>query len=211
MMATYTNKKYAHGRMFALALTLALFGALFLTLDSAQAAPDSSTAVRSSRNYHVVQRGDSLGDIARHYGVTVKDIKEANGLTTSTIYVGQRLRIPSGSSPTAAGCASYYKVRKGDNLTRIAARYNMNVSALARANGLSNASHIVVGQRICIPNIWGNRSSSHSGTSSVYIVQRGDTLSQIAKSNGTTVRKLMHLNNIHDPNHIYVGQRIKLW
>jgi LysM repeat protein len=42
-------------------------------------------------------------------------------------------------------------------------------------------------------------------------VQRGDTLSQIAKWCGTSVRNLMYLNGIHNPNFIYVGQVIRIY
>jgi LysM repeat protein len=41
-------------------------------------------------------------------------------------------------------------------------------------------------------------------------VQRGDTLSAIAAQHGTTVAALMQINNLSDPNFIYVGQRIRL-
>lgn len=45
---------------------------------------------------------------------------------------------------------------------------------------------------------------------STYIVKKGDTLSGIAKKYGTTVNKLVSLNNIKNPNLIYVGQKIKI-
>lgn len=43
-----------------------------------------------------------------------------------------------------------------------------------------------------------------------YTVKKGDTLSEIAKANGTTYQKLAAINNISNPNLIYVGQVIKL-
>lgn len=44
----------------------------------------------------------------------------------------------------------------------------------------------------------------------VYVVKKGDTLSQIAREHGTTVKVLQELNNIKNPNLIIVGQKIKL-
>lgn len=44
----------------------------------------------------------------------------------------------------------------------------------------------------------------------VYTVQRGDTLSGIAHKYGTTVAKLVELNNIKNPNLITVGQKITI-
>ncbi len=43
---------------------------------------------------YTVQAGDSLWKIARRYGTTVEAIKQANGLTSDIIVVGQVLRIP---------------------------------------------------------------------------------------------------------------------
>ena len=48
---------------------------------------------------YVVQKGDTLYSIGRRYGVTVAQIKTANNLKSDTIYVGQRLLIPSGGNP----------------------------------------------------------------------------------------------------------------
>lgn len=45
---------------------------------------------------------------------------------------------------------------------------------------------------------------------STYKVKRGDTLSGIAATYGTTVRKLMRLNNIEDASRLRVGQVLKL-
>ena len=45
---------------------------------------------------------------------------------------------------------------------------------------------------------------------STYTIKDGDTLSQIAKNNGTTVDELVRLNNIKDPNLIYSGATLKL-
>lgn len=44
----------------------------------------------------------------------------------------------------------------------------------------------------------------------VYTVQKGDTLSKIAKQHKTTVRKLANLNNLKSPDIIYIGQKLKL-
>jgi LysM repeat protein len=48
----------------------------------------------AGERFYVVQRNDTLFSIARRYGTTVEAIQAANGLSGSTIYVGQKLRIP---------------------------------------------------------------------------------------------------------------------
>lgn len=47
-------------------------------------------------------------------------------------------------------------------------------------------------------------------TPSTYIVKKGDNLTKIASRYGTTVSKLVELNNLKNPNLILVGQTLKL-
>ena len=43
-----------------------------------------------------------------------------------------------------------------------------------------------------------------------YTVQKGDTLSAIAKKNGTTVDEIVSKNGIQDANKIYIGQKLTI-
>lgn len=108
---------------------------------------------------HVVHRGETLYSIANRYGVNMYRLAEVNHLTNlNAIYVGQRLIIPTdvgpGPGPT---CPIYYRVVRGDNLTRIAARYGVTVRQLQQWNGISNPDRVHVGQVLkiypprCIP------------------------------------------------------------
>lgn len=102
---------------------------------------------------YVVQRGDNLFRIAMRYGTTVEAIASANGIANpALIYVGQTLLIPaSGTRSTPQAGEEQYVVRPGDNLFRIAMRYNLNYMYLAQYNGIANPSYIYVGQVLRIP------------------------------------------------------------
>lgn len=51
---------------------------------------------QKSTRYHKVKKGETLSSIAKKYrGVTVNEIKKANGLKSSKLKVGQRLKIPN--------------------------------------------------------------------------------------------------------------------
>ncbi len=43
--------------------------------------------------YHSVRKGDTLYGLAKRYGTTVSKIQRANGISGSTIRIGQRLKI----------------------------------------------------------------------------------------------------------------------
>jgi hypothetical protein len=49
-----------------------------------------------------VRPGDSLWSIGRKHGVTVTELKQANGLSSARIKVGQLLKIPTGDAPQQA-------------------------------------------------------------------------------------------------------------
>jgi LysM repeat protein len=52
---------------------------------------------------YTVRSGDSLWGIARSYGTTVDDLRVANGLEGSRIFVGQVLDVPVDASERVAG------------------------------------------------------------------------------------------------------------
>jgi LysM repeat protein len=208
----HKSTRFKSPRSVAIVVALALALVVSLAPVVAFAAPTASSAAApaNSGGYHLVRPGDTLSGLARYYGTTIAAIKQANGLTSNTIVVGQRLKIPGPVSAKQTGCSRGYTVRHGDTLSSIARHYGVNTAALAAASGLSNASYIEVGQRICIPNIYSPATGSSGAMGGYYTVQPGDTLSQIAKNNMTTVKKLMHLNHISNPSYIYIGQKLRL-
>jgi membrane-bound lytic murein transglycosylase D len=90
-----------------------------------------------------VQRGDNLSKISRLFNTKISKIKSANGLRSSRVMVGQRLRIPGLVAQT-------YTVRKGDNLGGIARRFKTSIASIKGLNGLKN-SRIYPKQKIQIP------------------------------------------------------------
>lgn len=113
---------------------------------------------------------------------------------------------------SAQSQAQVHVVRAGENLFRIALRYGVTVDALARANGLSDASHIYVGQRLTIPGGNGGAPAPAPSpdTPSVHVVQAGENLYRIALRYGVSYQALAAANGIANPNHIYVGQRLTI-
>jgi len=161
---------------------------------------------------HVVQQGENLFRLSLRYGTTVEAIREANGLTDDdSIYVGQRLVIPvSTELPSTRGSAATtggaYVVQCGDTLIGIALRYGLSAWELMHANGLSGPHLIHAGQRLVIPGAGGTVPEPVLATSDTYVVQAGDTLTQIARRYHSTAFSLAQRNGLVDPSSIHVGQ-----
>ncbi len=121
---------------------------------------------------------------------------------------------PSPAVAAPASDGTVYVVRAGDTLGSIAARFGVSVSAIARANNIANPNRIYVGQRLVIPGVGGAPPAPAPApapvTGGVYIVQPGDTLARIAARFGTTVGALVALNNLSNPDRIWVGQRLRI-
>lgn len=107
---------------------------------------------------YVVHPGDTLTQIALRHGTTVSALVQANGIENpNLIRVGQMLQIPD---PTRAlpqyaqqqkGDDETYAVKAGDNLYGIARHFGVDVTALARANGINVNTHLAPGAVLQVP------------------------------------------------------------
>ena len=95
-----------------------------------------------------------------------------------------------------------YTVKSGDTLSGIGSRFNVDVKKLVAYNNIKNENMISVGQ---VLKLTGTVVSDK-----IYKVKSGDTLSQIAVKNNTTVKKLLEKNEIKDANKIAIGQKIRI-
>ena len=114
------------------------------------------------------------------------------------------------SAKASSGCGSTYYVQWGDTLSQIAVKCGTTIAAIRAANpGLGY--WVYAGQTLVMPasGYYCNCPSSSGGRT--YSVQRGDTLSKIARRFGVSYSDLLAANpQIWDPNRIYAGQVIYL-
>jgi LysM repeat protein len=180
-------------------------------------------------NIYKITRGDTLWGIARKNNVSLNALLGANpGLNkNASLTIGQEVLVP-GSETSISGAtespsrgdptvvspgATSYTVKKGDYLTRIASSHGISLQALRAANGISGDT-IQVGQTLVIPGGGDSIPSSPTPVSTqkpslganTYTVRSGDNLSRIAATYGTTVAKLLEINELSDANSIRVGQ-----
>ena len=96
----------------------------------------------------------------------------------------------------------YYIVKKGDTLYSIARKFNTTVNNLIEINNL-NSTILSIGQELLLKE---QNIIPDQGTS-IYIVQKGDSLWSISKRFNTTVNELINLNNLSSIN-LQIGDKL---
>ena len=92
---------------------------------------------------YIVKKGDTLYGIAKKYGLSVDELKKYNNLSSSSLSIGQKIKIPSNEKNT-------YVVKSGDTLYKIAKNNGISVSDLMSLNNLNN-SNLSIGQVLVLP------------------------------------------------------------
>lgn len=173
-----------------------------------------------------VKSGDTLGKIAVKYKVSVNQLKAWNGLKSSRIRTGQKLQIrPKGKSTTESKNYTlrkdYYVVKKGDNLSRIAARTHTTVKNLIKLNRLKSTV-VRPGQRLLIrtrkikkklrSEIYPDTPPPIAPTPIIegeitfYTVKEGETIESIAQQYGLTTEEILETNLMPEGSEVKKGQ-----
>ena len=145
----------------------------------------------NDNNYYIVEKGDTLWNIAKKYGITVDDLKKYNNLQNNNLTIGQKLKVALKNEE------NYYIVKYGDTLYKIAKDYDITVDGLKAFNNLSS-NIISVGQKLKIPA---------NSDKKEYIIKAGDTLYKIAKMFNVTIDDLKRINNLTS-DILSIGQKL---
>lgn len=140
-------------------------------------------------DYYTVKKGDTLWDIANKYGTTVSKLKSLNNLKSNVLQVGQTLKVSSSEKEIIPDDYLVYKVKNGDNLSKIAKEYDTTVSTIMKINNL-NSDKLAINQQLLLPK------TKKADGEKTYTVKKGDTLSQIAYDNKITTSELKKANNL---------------
>jgi LysM repeat protein len=118
--------------------------------------------------------------------------------------------------PVVETAAAEYVVMKGDTLGKIAKKNGVSLKALEAANPGVLPTKLKVGQKLSLPAASAVAPAAAATTMAdadtsgeTYKVKSGDTLTKIAKANGTTVKAIESANNLSTTK-IKVGQKLKI-
>lgn len=160
---------------------------------------------------YTVEAGDNLYDIAEKFGTTVDKIKKDNDLKSNTLTVGTMLIIDDKKKISSieecygldfdVPLSSTYVVQSGDSLYSIAKKFGTTADKIKQLNNLNN-NILSVGQEIVIPSVALSEVT-------IYKVQSGDNLYDLAKKFGTSVSELKDLNNLKSDS-LSINQELKV-
>ncbi|NOJ06173.1 LysM peptidoglycan-binding domain-containing protein [Vibrio splendidus] len=163
----------------------------------------NATSSTGSVSQHKVSRGESLSVIASKYGTSTQTLMKFNNLKSSSLAIGQVLKIPSSASGSSSSSAVKTKaithtVKSGEYLGKIASRYKVRVADIKRENRLKSET-LKVGQKLRITvEVKDVPLRKHK-------VARGDYLGKIASKYGVSVNSIRQANKLRSDS-LAVGQ-----
>ncbi|WP_192889827.1 N-acetylmuramoyl-L-alanine amidase [Vibrio bathopelagicus] len=163
----------------------------------------NATSSTGGVSQHKVSRGESLSVIASKYGTSTQTLMKLNNLKSSSLAIGQVLKIPSSASGSSSSSAVKTKtithtVKSGEYLGKIASRYKVRVADIKRENRLKSET-VRVGQKLRITvEVKDVPLRKHK-------VARGDYLGKIASKYGVSVNSIRQANNLRSDS-LAVGQ-----
>jgi LysM repeat protein len=107
--------------------------------------PDYTPPENTNYINYTVKKGDNLYNLAKKYNTSVSNILGLNNLTSSSLSIGQILKIPSNNMVNE----NIYVVKKGDSLYSIASKFNTSVNNIKNKNNLSS-NVLKIGQKLKI-------------------------------------------------------------
>ncbi len=172
-----------------------------------------------------IKKGDTIGEIADNFGVSINDIKKWNNLTNNNIVAGQNLNIYSdidkgshlqsskGSNniTSKSNSEQTYTVKKGDTLGEIAEATNVSISELRSLNNISN-NNIQIGQVLVLSEnakTTKNKSTKSKSNSKVHVVKNGESLWTISKKYSVSVSDIKEANNLLSDK-LTAGQKLNI-
>lgn len=163
----------------------------------------NATSSTGSVSQHKVSRGESLSVIASKYGTSTQTLMTFNNLKSSSLAIGQVLKIPGSASSSSSSSAVKTKtvthtVKSGEYLGKIASRYKVRVADIKRENRLKSET-VRVGQKLRITvEVKDVPLRKHK-------VARGDYLGKIASKYGVSVNSIRQANKLRSDS-LAVGQ-----
>lgn len=176
----------------------------------------------SNVTHYKIRKGDTIGQIAEKYRVSINDLKRWNNLKSNKIVAGKTLKVyqnaysyspPVKKEENNTGNTKLinYRIKNGDTIWDIANRYNVDVTDIKKWNDLTSTK-IIAGKTLKIYPGTKTTTSTTENKSSSYTyhrIKRGETLSQISEKYRVSIASIKQWNGITG-NRIVAGEELKI-
>ncbi len=177
---------------------------------------------------HLVKKQQTLFSISKAYGVSAKEIMEANGKAEENLNVDEILKIPFAMKSQNEDAFSpqntnhnkfiYHTVKKNDTLYSLSKKYGVDIAAIVKENEGSSQS-LVLNSIVKIPKTQVPSTEKTEPQTNkprydkkyfYYIVQAGDTQYGISRKFSIRKRKLRRLNPQLKSDMLKQGDRLRI-
>lgn len=185
----------------------------------------TSKNTKGSLYNYKVRKGDTIGQIAERYHVSIAELKKWNGLKSNKIFAGQNLRVYTlettaslvESTTTPETNVNYHKIQQGETIGSIAELYKVSAANIREWNGLTG-NKIVAGKTLKIysdtspviktKNILPTGELTSEPTT--HQIQPGETIIAIADLYGVSVDDIKRWNNLRS-SRILAGKSLVIY
>ncbi|MGJ3192830.1 LysM peptidoglycan-binding domain-containing protein [Paenarthrobacter sp. FR1] len=156
----------------------------------------------------------------RKIPATLAAAMQAQAVNAGTVIPAQSVAttLPAALRPMAPSAPDTYTIVRGDTISAIARRFNLDTSAVLQLNKLTATTLIYPGQTIKLTGTATPAPAQPSApaapaapsNATVYTVVSGDTLGAIAAKHGVPLSSVFSWNGLNGSSIIYPGQKIKV-
>jgi murein DD-endopeptidase MepM/ murein hydrolase activator NlpD len=150
----------------------------------------AQTATPPPGPVYIVQAGDTLWSIASQFNVAVADIQAINNMTSTDIFVGDKLVIPGLAG--LSGTLITQPVPFGETLRSLSREYRMDPATLEKLNHIVSPTEVYAGYGLIIlqqdnQSAWTSRASLGQGETMLELAIKGNSDPwSVAQINGLT-------------------------
>ena len=190
---------------------------------ASKAVPKKSfTPYTGATKEYVVKNGDTLGSVAYGNGITIRQLKELNGLSSDSLKIGQKLKIPAEKVVKAEKARAVAK--KSETVAPVVAAPVAEKKAApdaapvapaapaapAAAAEAAPAAEEKVAEPVATAAETDAPAKVEAVASTTYVVQEGDDMTGVSIRWGVSAAQIRELNNLAEGDQLVPGQIIKL-
>ena len=167
---------------------------------------------------YVVKNGDTLGSIAYGNGINIRQLKELNGLSSDSLKIGQKLKIPAekvvkaapekkaeAAAPAKAEATAPAKAEATAPAKAEAVKpVEATVAEAPAAEAAKDAAPVAEAEKAAAP------AKAEAAATTTYVVQEGDDMTGVSIRWGVSAAEIRELNNLAETDQLVPGQIIKL-